>query len=141
MNYAFLEAFQIRGIAASSRRSVRKAAEAHGTVKGHRLGHSPPVCYYSKTRLTEHPRRLSLNDTLPLRHTFPYHLRSGRLDIRYPVTAAQGNSKRRKRLGRHRKGHSDIMATLMWQRDISSDVDNVKDTFSSWDSCMSEAYW
>ncbi|EMC94644.1 hypothetical protein BAUCODRAFT_35882 [Baudoinia panamericana UAMH 10762] len=33
------------------------------------------------------------------------------------------------------------MATLLWQRDISSDLSGVEHTYSSWDSCMSEAYW
>ncbi|KAK4550777.1 hypothetical protein LTR36_000356 [Oleoguttula mirabilis] len=32
------------------------------------------------------------------------------------------------------------MATLLWQRDLSTDASGVKTTFSSWDSCMTEAY-
>jgi len=33
------------------------------------------------------------------------------------------------------------MATLLWQRDIASDAEGVKNTFSGWDSCMTQAYW
>jgi len=33
------------------------------------------------------------------------------------------------------------MATLMWQRDIGSDLTGVKNTYSSWDACMTKAYW
>ncbi|KAL1304705.1 hypothetical protein AAFC00_003654 [Neodothiora populina] len=32
------------------------------------------------------------------------------------------------------------MPTLLWQRDITSDVDSVKTTFSGWDQCMTKAY-
>jgi hypothetical protein len=32
------------------------------------------------------------------------------------------------------------MATLLWQRDVASDVAGVKNTYSSWDACMTKAY-
>ncbi|KAK5126496.1 hypothetical protein LTR08_004761 [Meristemomyces frigidus] len=32
------------------------------------------------------------------------------------------------------------MATLLWQRDVTSDFDGVKNTYSSWDSCMTKTY-
>lgn len=31
-------------------------------------------------------------------------------------------------------------SALLWPRDISQDVDNVKHTFSSWDTCMDKNY-
>ena len=40
------------------------------------------------------------------------------------------------------------MATLLWQRDVGSDIsgvgsniNGVKTTYSSWDACMTKAYW
>ena len=33
------------------------------------------------------------------------------------------------------------MAILLWQRDITSDLDGVENTYSSWDTCMTKAYW
>ncbi|KAI7042713.1 hypothetical protein KC352_g46476, partial [Hortaea werneckii] len=33
------------------------------------------------------------------------------------------------------------MTTLAWQRrDVASDLNNVKNTYSSWDKCMTETY-
>lgn len=32
------------------------------------------------------------------------------------------------------------MATLLWHRDLSTDASNIRNTFTSWDSCMSKTY-
>lgn len=32
------------------------------------------------------------------------------------------------------------MPALIWDRDVGQDISNARNTFSSWDSCMSQAY-